>query len=294
MGLGGWLSLGCALAWALAVVLFKRAGESVSPFSLNLFKNTLAFLLMIPTLAVVGPWPPEIPEWRDLGILFVSGFIGIAVADTLFFRGLRFVGASLTAVVECLYSPCVILLSIAFLGERLTGTQALGSALVLGGVLGASLEGRSKKAVRSRETTRGVILIGAAVALMAVGIVLAKPVVEHLPLVVSVQARLFAGTAGLWLMIPVLGIKATKPFDVLKTKDLGVVVLASFVGTYVSMLLWIGGIQRTEASLAAVLNQTSTVFTLALAALLLRERISLHRILSAGVAAGGVLVIALA
>ena len=42
--------------------------------------------------------------------MVVSGALGIGVADTMFFECLERLGASKTAVVECLYSPVVILI----------------------------------------------------------------------------------------------------------------------------------------------------------------------------------------
>lgn len=41
IGIGEMYSLACGLAWAIAVVLFKKSGESLPPFALNLFKNAV-------------------------------------------------------------------------------------------------------------------------------------------------------------------------------------------------------------------------------------------------------------
>jgi drug/metabolite transporter (DMT)-like permease len=55
--------------------------------------------------------------------------VGIALSDTFFFQCLNLLGASLTAVVDCLYSPFVILFSFLFLGERLSFRQILGGLI---------------------------------------------------------------------------------------------------------------------------------------------------------------------
>ena len=50
--IGEILSLLTAVFWAVAVILFKKSGETVHPLGLNLFKNALGFLLILITLGV--------------------------------------------------------------------------------------------------------------------------------------------------------------------------------------------------------------------------------------------------
>src|SRR5262245_60599766 len=93
-GLGEFYSLACALAWAIAVILFKKSGESLAPVPLNLFKNVVGLALMAVTLlAFSGVSWPGIPA-TAVAVALVSGFLGIGVGDTLYFRALNEVGAS--------------------------------------------------------------------------------------------------------------------------------------------------------------------------------------------------------
>ena len=118
--IGEILSLIAAVLWALAIVLFKKSGESVHPLALNAFKDVLAILLYLPTLALAGvsliqPYPAG-----DYLLMMASGVIGIAVGDTLLFKSLFMIGAGPSALVSCLYSPFIIGLSFLWIGERLT------------------------------------------------------------------------------------------------------------------------------------------------------------------------------
>src|SRR5262252_1881031 len=168
MAFGEILSLACAVSWAFVLILFRHTGRSVHPFALNLFKNVIAFGLFIPTILLwYGPRLPEVTT-SNLGRLFLSGFLGLGVADTLVFTSLNVLGAGVMAIVECMYSPFVILFSIIFLGETLTRVQELGCALVIAAVFMASVT-VNVRGVPQRDVRRGIGIGVTAILLIAAG-----------------------------------------------------------------------------------------------------------------------------
>ena len=58
--IGSSLALITAMSWAAGVIFFKKSGESMSPFALNFFKNTVAVALFAVTFIVMYEthWPP--------------------------------------------------------------------------------------------------------------------------------------------------------------------------------------------------------------------------------------------
>src|SRR5688572_14240806 len=109
------LALLTALLWALGVILFKKSVAVVPPFAVSVFKNTVAFaLLLISVLALGQTHTLSIPS-KHLLLIVASGIIGIGISDTLFLMMLNRLGASRSALVDCLYSPFVILFSVALL-----------------------------------------------------------------------------------------------------------------------------------------------------------------------------------
>jgi drug/metabolite transporter (DMT)-like permease len=81
----------------------------------------------------------------DFNIYFlmaISGILGIGISDTLFFQSLNLLGASRSAIVDCLYSPFIIVFSYFLLGERLTWGDACGAVLVISSLFLISGEGR--------------------------------------------------------------------------------------------------------------------------------------------------------
>jgi drug/metabolite transporter (DMT)-like permease len=63
---------------------------------------------------------------------------------------------------------------------------------------------------------------------------------------------------------------------------------AAFLGSYLAMLMWLGGFKWASTSVAALLNQTSSIFTIVLARLILKEPITQRRALGAALALAGV------
>lgn len=142
---GEGLSLMAALAWASAIICFKYVGDAMPPLALNLFKNTFGLVVIVLTLLVVnGPiWP--FVQMNEVWLLLTSGVLGIAIADTLLFQSLNILGASRSAIIDCLYSPFTVLFSFLILGESLSLYTALGAACILAGILVAGLRGSQEK-----------------------------------------------------------------------------------------------------------------------------------------------------
>src|SRR6185503_13286837 len=106
--MGQLLAILTALIWASAVILFKKSVVQVTPLALNVFKNSVALVLLIVTVLVFGQTDLRGIAPRHLLLMLASGVIGIGVSDTLLFMTLRRMGASRTALIDCLYSPFVI------------------------------------------------------------------------------------------------------------------------------------------------------------------------------------------
>ncbi len=253
------LALSAAVIWALAVILFKKSGESVHPIALNLYKNIQASLLLVPTIWLAGGSLSYPASTTDYLLLLLSGALGIGLADTLFFRSLNLLGAGLSAIVDCLYSPAMIGLSMLWLGERLTTPQAIGSALVLSAVMTAvSRKGRAN--IPKRDLWLGVLWGGMAMLSMAVGIVIVKDILDRTPLLWATQTRLYGGIAVLALLLIFHPRRRTIINTLRGRVSWGYTIGGSFLGGYLSMIAWLAGMKYTMVSVAAALNQTATIF----------------------------------
>ena len=292
--LGEVYSLLAALTWAGALVLFKRSGEHVPPLALNLFKSTVGLLFLAVTLATWGGgwdalrgFPPE-----DIFILIVSGVVGIALADTILFHSLNLIGVGLLAIVECLYSPFVIAFSVVLLAETLSVLHYLGAGLILTGVIISSRHKPPADRTR-RQLIAGVLWGAMAMALIALGIVVAKPVLEgdDFPILWATAIRMAAGAVGLFLMAAASP-KRKQCLSVFRPSAVWKVSIpASVAGSYLAMIFWVAGFKLADASVAGILNQTSSVFALILAAVVLKEGLTPRKLAAMTLAMSGIVLV---
>ncbi len=272
----------CAITWSISVILFKKSAQHVDPLALNTFKNIFACTLMaITTYLYEGTLVHDI-SWDHLILVAISGFLGIGIADALFLRGLQLLGASRVAIIDCLYSPFVIVISLAFLGERLLPLQVTGSILIIGSVVLASIPviNPSHRQKKDPVSTKGVVISILAILALALGITTVKPVLPDKSLFWIATLRLFAGSIS---SVVILASSSNPRFrwrTFTHSSQLRLLILASFMATYISTIFWLGGFKYGDASTTSVLNQTSTIFTVVLAAVVLKERLTKRKIVS--------------
>jgi len=259
-------------------VLFRMSGRQYRPTELNFFKNIVASVLFLATFLVMGQELAHSAPAADYLILLLSGVLGIAVGDTLFFKSLNIVGAGLSQIVSLAYSPFVIFFTFTFLHERLTQWDLLGAVLILLGIFLTTTR-EQEHGLSKHDLRVGVTLATFAVAINALGITIAKPVLDRSPVLWATAIRLAGGVAA----------NTLRP-----SRSWRVAIPAAFMGAYLAMFVWVAGVKFTQASTASILNQMSAIFVLPMAAIMLHERITLRKLIAVAMAIAGVVLVTLA
>jgi drug/metabolite transporter (DMT)-like permease len=256
---------------------------------LNLFKNTVGLSLFLLTLPLIGiSFFPSQTTWSDLAALAVSGVLGIAIADSLFFASLNRLGAGNTAIVDSLYSPFVTLCAFLYLQEKIGWKVLVAVGLMMIAILIGAWEPSMPKHSKQRKLLIEGIAIGViGMMLMALGLVVAKPVLEHANAWWVTTMRLLAGTA----FLAVQGALPKHRNDVFHafrpSRAWQINIPAAVIGCYLAMITWLLGLKLTLASIASILNQMSTVFVLLLAAIFLKEKLTKRRGIAVALAVAG-------
>lgn len=208
-----------------------------------------------------------------VGLLAMGG-IGYVGQSLTFFTALTLIPASLVSLLLYAYPPLVLLLSVVWLGERMTPAKGVALALaVIGTVLtiGPELGGERL----------GVVLGLSAAAIYAVYIVVGSritPLAGPLPsaaavmvgaaavygVLVLVQRPAFPGTAGSWTAVVALAV----------------------VSTVLAITTFFAGMARLGAADTSTLSTLEPAVTVALAAVVLGERVNAVQL------AGGALILA--
>ena len=241
----------------------------------------LRFVIAAPCMAVLlavrrVPWP----RGRVLAGLAAMGAVGYVGQSLSYFTALTLASASLVALLLYAYPAIVTVLSVAVLGTRLTPVRTaalaaalVGTALTIGPELSGEPLGVALGAcaaviysvyilVGSRLTPRTGALPASAVVMTAAAVVYA--------VVVAVQRPSFPSTAGSW----------------------AAVVAIATVSTVVAITTFFAGMARLGAADASTLSTLEPVVTVALASVVLDERLAAAQLVGGALILAAVVVLA--
>lgn len=240
-----------------------RAGLNVT--TLLTLRFAFAALLAWPVLVVRREWRVS---WRRVLVLTLIGMCYIINAVT-YFVALRHAPVSAVTVIFYTYPVIVMLLSVAFLNERLTLLRLLAMALaVFGGavMLGLHLNGVGGV---------GLVLSGVSGCFYALYIVLNSRLTRDIPVGIT-STWVMTGMAISFVVFGSVSGRLDFGFQPRGWPVmLGMVVFA----TVLPVQFFLAGMFRIGSTMAAVLGTFEPVVTMVLSAVLLGERIGIYRII---------------
>ncbi len=118
-----------------------------------------------------------------------------------------------------------------------------------------------------------------------------KPVLPEASLFWASFVRMTGGTIGVGLYIAFHPRRRAIVNPLLSLRNMKVLAPASFLATYLSLVIWMGGMKYTQASIASALNQMGAIFIFILAAIFLKEKITLLKLTAVIIAFGGAILV---
>jgi drug/metabolite transporter (DMT)-like permease len=134
--LGNMLVLGSCLCWATYTVLLKPYTERIAGVPLSavtMLGGAIPLLAVSASQMVHTPWT-SLPAigW---GALLYSGLLALTVAYLFWYRGVRVLGPTRTAMYANLQPVVALVVAWLALGEKPTGIQILGAVAIMIGLL---------------------------------------------------------------------------------------------------------------------------------------------------------------
>ncbi len=303
-------ALWAAASWALGSVYFARAlagPRAPTPAAANTFKNTLALALFgVLLLASGGATTAALwPDARSAGLLVVSGVLGFAFGDSLYFAALTRCGIQTASSITLLYVPLAAVLGWAVYGTTLAPLELLGLGLALVGVGLVITDPRTTRgglALDPAQKRAGVLLSFGVVAVIAVAVVLGAGESQGAGLFHMACLRMSGGVLGAGLIALALAWRKGRTLKD-ELRDLAAPLrtvaqrprpLWTAVGLALAGLVpYHHAMRELPVGVSAVLFATTPLFALVFGRLA-GERFGRRGILGAGIGFAGVALIVLA
>jgi len=265
----------------LGVLAVLAYGQGARPLPLLAWRFTLASVLMAGYLAWRRPGALA-AHLRFLPRYAALSLSGYGAASICFFFALRHASASVVAVLLYTYPALVSLAAVVLHGERMTIRRALalgatfaGCALVVG-LLDA----------RAEVSPLGVLLgLGAAAGYAVFSVLSSRMVAGHGRLVMMTYT--FGLSAIGVALVTVLSGESLSPADWSPTLWLLLAMIVA-VPTFAAVVLYLQGLRVLGAPRAAIASTAEPVFTIALAAVALGERLTPVQALGALMVVAGI------
>jgi len=274
------------MSWALGSVLFRRLGDHLPPVALTFAKGITGVALLGAAVSIIGFEPIDADVWL---LLILSGLLGIALGDTLFFLALNSLGAHVVVILFTLGQVLTVVLAVIWLGEQPQPQAWSGITLILIGVSVvmwnriAGEEGRTRIA--------GVVYGLLSVVAMSVSIIIAKEALETTGTVQATFIRLLSGTIGVYLFGQFSGRLVSDLNALRQPRVLGLFLVSVTIVTFGGFWLSLAAIAHVDVAIANTLSATEPLFVLPLAAFLLKERITAPVIFGSLVTVAGIILV---
>jgi drug/metabolite transporter (DMT)-like permease len=271
-------ALACAVLWAFSSILLKSMAGKFDSMVLNFLRCLAASI----ALWGIIPFSPGIQAlweapWNSMLYLILSAIIGIAVGDTIYFRGLKLINISIAFPIAQATLPLfTIVAAVLFLGETITWPMLLGTALVLVGIylIAAPVKrkGLSAAIPAAEKKGMGIFLILIASLLWTVSVSLLKVGLQGVNLILANGIRM--PIVCLSLIFFILFQKTNPQSTKLQIRNVAIAASTGIISYAAGGILFLQGVFYAGAAKTTVLTTAAPLFGLPLSIVFLKERVT--------------------
>lgn len=243
------------------------ASTHLGAFAFTRWRMLCAAMMLWLIAAVTGGWATLAVD--SLGVLVLSGVIGIFIGDTALFAAMNRLGPRRAGVLFATHSVFSVVLAYFFLGETQWGWTLAGSSLLISGVMIAIFFGKRKTELHAWEANQSQLKSGVALGLLAalcqaVATLMLKPLMETDIDAVAASAVRMSTAFVLHQVIFLLGFKVARAYLPLNKKVFLLVLTNAALSMVLGMTLILQALKHGDAGMVAVLSSVSPVLVLPL------------------------------
>jgi len=283
-----------AICWSIGPLAFAAAIRRVGAVQVNISRLGLASALLGATVALFG-LPTDLTALQ-VGLLALSGLVGLVLGDSFLFQAFALIGARLSMLVMALAPAFATLLAYLVLGERLRPAGFVGMATTLLGVVLVVRERSLGASTPNVHRTLGLVLALLGALGQAANLIFAKQAFNLGPIDGFVAAFVRI-TASVLLLGPIMAVAGRygNPWRVFagERRALLLLLVGTLTGPYLGITLSLIAVKYAHVGVAATLMATVPVMMLPLVRYVEKERLSLQAKAGAVIAVGGVAILML-
>lgn len=293
--IGYTVALLSAVAWAYTSILFRKLGDDVSALGLTVGKSIIGISIMAVVLFAFPSTRGGVLNFQDFIYLGLSGLLGISLGDTLFFVSLVLIGPRLVILIGVLGPVFTVFMEYLLKGTTYPSLTYIGIIFTIVGVLWVLLTedhgSDDGDASAKKKWKLGILCALLATIFNALGYLLQDYGVKNVSGLQGLFVRMIWAGLGLAIYGLVKGELRSwlRPFvdRTLQARLTFASIIAIFGGFYLAII----AIKYIGPSLAYALGFTTPIFILPLAAVLLKEKITLNAFIGASISTAGVIFI---
>lgn len=266
-------ALGSTVTFSAASVVFSRLATNLSSLWMNYFKAAVALVCFGAAIAIsaaAGTWS-GLPVTAALLAFLLSGIIGLGTGDIFLIKGFTTIGPARSLMIFSFQPVLMAAAAYVTFGQRLSTNQVAAILCMIACVFVLSYEGYRR---HGHWEIKGLVYAILGVGFDAIGVLLTRYGFDRSPSTSPLEGnfyRTFGAVGALAMITLYVGTYAPKyarapntllgGWRKLPARDRTLALVASALGTFVALWLWLTAVSRGHLATLTAISGTGPVFT---------------------------------
>ena len=283
-----------AILWAVSSYFFASAINKIGSLNVNFLRLVISLILLAVTIFIFNlSIDISLRQWI---LLMLSGIVGLAIGDALFFKSLEYLSPRISTLVTSLSPAISAIMAFLFLNERISIMNITGIFIALSGVMLVVFkkEENTGNAKNTKELNKGLLYAFLYTLGQGGGIILAKFAYEEKE-VNSVTATAIRILPAAIILLPFfwMKVKSFNPKIIFQgnKKIFSDVLLATILSAYIGMVLMLVSVTQTSIAVASTIMGTVPIIQLVIVRFFYKERLTFRSYVGAIINVIGIVIL---